>query len=161
MNLVITMSRRFGTGASMIAKDLSERLHIPVYDKADIEREISAHTYRTEAEAIEKLAESPCIILGRCASDILKKQPNAFNIYICADKEDRINRIMGLRSLSYEDAKKLVEETDSQRAKYYHEHTGKSWGDVNDYHMILDTSRLGAENCADILMRFFEKKEYI
>ena len=30
MNLVITMSRRFGTGASIIAKELSGRLHIPV-----------------------------------------------------------------------------------------------------------------------------------
>ena len=34
-------------------------------------------------------------------------------------------------------------------------------GDVNDYHMILDTSELGVENCADILMHYFEKLEYI
>ena len=40
MNLVITMSRRFGTGASIIAKELSERLHIPVYDKDDVEHVI-------------------------------------------------------------------------------------------------------------------------
>ena len=33
--------------------------------------------------------------------------------------------------------------------------------DVNDYHMILDTSELGVENCADILMHYFEKLEYI
>ena len=39
--------------------------------------------------------------------------------------------------------------------------TGKTWGDVNDYHMILDTSELGVENCADILMHYFEKLEYI
>ena len=38
---------------------------------------------------------------------------------------------------------------------------GKPGGDVNDYHMILDTSELGAENCADILMRYFRKMEYI
>ena len=34
MKLVITMSRRYGTGASMIAQALSEKLDIPVYDKA-------------------------------------------------------------------------------------------------------------------------------
>ena len=34
MKLVITMSRRFGTGASIIATELSKRLDIPVYDKA-------------------------------------------------------------------------------------------------------------------------------
>ena len=38
MKLVITMSRRYGTGASLIAKELSEELGIPVYDKAYIEQ---------------------------------------------------------------------------------------------------------------------------
>ena len=43
---------------------------------------------------IKELAGHPCIILGRCASEILKDQPNVFNIYVSADKEDRIHRIM-------------------------------------------------------------------
>ena len=34
MNLVITISRRFGTGASLIAQELSKKLGVPVYDKA-------------------------------------------------------------------------------------------------------------------------------
>ncbi|TCS76651.1 cytidylate kinase [Muricomes intestini] len=161
MKLVITMSRRFGTGASVIAKDLSERLDIPVYDKAYIEHQIGSHKYETEAEVIRELASKPCIILGRCASDILKDRMNVLNIFVCADKEDRIHRIMRLESLSYEDAEEKVKRTDAERAAYYEEHVGKTWGDVNDYHMILDTSKLGVENCADILMHYFEKLEYI
>ena len=43
MKLVITMSRRFGTGASIIASELSERLGVPVYDKAYIEEKINDH----------------------------------------------------------------------------------------------------------------------
>ena len=50
MNLVITMSRRYGTGASMIAGQLSERLSIPVYDRAYIEHEMESHSYADEAE---------------------------------------------------------------------------------------------------------------
>lgn len=161
MKLVITMSRSFGTGASVIAKELSERLNIPVYDKAYIEQQISDRTYDTESEAIRQLASNPCIILGRCASDILKDRLNVLNIFIRADKKDRIERIMQLESLSYEDAKEKVDQTDEARAAYYFEHTGKAWGDVNDYHMILDTSELGVEHCADILMQYFEKLEYI
>lgn len=161
MKLVITMSRRFGTGASVIAKELSDRLGIPVYDKAYIEEQLSGHRYENEAEAIRRLAQQPCIILGRCASDILKGRPDVFNIFIRADKEDRIRRIMEKEDLTYEQAKEKVERTDEKRASYYYEHTGKTWGDVNDYHMILDTSELGVENCADILMRYFTKMEYI
>lgn len=161
MKLVITMSRRYGTGASMIAKELSERLGIPVYDKVNVEEELSKNTYESEVEVIRQLAKEPCIILGRCASEILKDQRNAFNIYVCADKEDRITRIMKIEDLSYEDAKAKIDKTDKERAAYYHEHTGKAWGDVNNYHMILNTSDLGVENCADILMKYFERKELI
>ena len=86
---------------------------------------------------------------------------NVLNIFVCADKEDRIRRIMDKYSLSYDEAKEKVETNDEERAAYYYEHTGRTWGDVNDYHMILDTSELGVENCADILMHYFEKLEYI
>ena len=162
MKLVITMSRRFGTGASIIAEELSKRLDIPVYDKAYIEEKLSDHKYESEAEAIRKLAESPCIILGRCASDILKDRMNVLNIYVSAAKEDRIQRIIEKKKiLIMMPTKEKVEHTDEERAAYYYEHTGKTWGDVNDYHMILDTSELGVENCADILMHYFEKLEYI
>lgn len=161
MKLVITMSRRFGTGASVIAKELSERLNIPVYDKTYIEQKLNQHEYESEAEAIRQLAQNPCIILGRCASDILKDKLNVLNIFVCASLEDRIHRIMELESLTYEDAKEKVIRSDEERADYYYEHTGKTWGDVNDYHMILDTSELGIENCADILMQYFERLEYI
>jgi len=161
MNLVITMSRRFGTGASMIAGELSEKLGVPVFDKAYIEHEMQESTYESEAALIKKLAEAPCIILGRCASEILKDQPNVFNIYVCADKEDRIQRIMKKESLSHEAAKAMLEENDRARAAYYNENTGKVWGDVNNYHMILDTTTLGIENCADIVIRYFQRIDVI
>ena len=161
MKLVITMSRRYGTGASMIAGELSEKLGIPVYDKAYIEHELEGESYASEAELIRRLADKPCIILGRCASEILKGQPNVFNVYVCADKEDRIERIMKKESLDYDEAKALLEKNDRQRAQFNVEHTGKVWGDVNNYHMILDTSRLGVENCADILIKYFERIDVI
>ena len=72
------------------------------------------------------------------------------------DQEDQ-----GKEGLSREEAEKKIEKTDKERAEYYYEHTGKAWGDVNNYHMILNTSDLGVENCADILMKYFERKEYI
>ena len=161
MNLVITMSRRFGTGASTIAAELSEKLDIPVYDKAYIEHELEGHSYADETELIKELASHPCIILGRCASEILRDQGNVFNIYVCADKEDRIRRVMGLKSLSYEEAKAMLEENDRARSEYYYRHTGRVWGDVNNYHMILDTSQFGIENCANILIKYFERIEVI
>ena len=86
MKLVITMSRRYGTGASRIAQELSERLGIPVYDKVNVEEELGRHTYESEVEVIKKLAEKPCIILGRCASEMPEKafRRNRSLIFMCA-----------------------------------------------------------------------------
>ncbi|MBQ8232757.1 MAG: cytidylate kinase-like family protein [Lachnospiraceae bacterium] len=161
MKLVITMSRRYGTGASLIAKELSEKLDLPVYDKAYIEHEMEGQTFADEAEVIKELAEQPCIILGRCASEILKDRANVFNIYVSAAKEDRIQRIIKKESLPYEEAKTMLEKNDRARSDYYYEHTGKVWGDVNNYNMILDTTTLGIENCAGIVMKYFERMEYV
>ena len=68
MKLVITISRRYGTGASQIAGELSEQLGIPVYDKTHVEEKMCSNSYDSEAAVIKELAMKPCIILGRCAS---------------------------------------------------------------------------------------------
>ena len=161
MGLVITMSRRYGTGASQIAQELSERLDIPVYDKAIVKEKLGEGSYESEASVIKELAEKSCIILGRCASEILKDKRNAFNIYVCADREDRIRRIMKKEGSSHEEAEVTLDKNDEERAEYYYEHTGKAWGDVNNYHMILNTSEIGIERCADVLIKYFEQKEII
>ena len=162
MKLVITMSRRFGTGASIIATELSKRLDIPVYDKAYIEEQLNDRMYESEAEAIRKLAEHPCIILGRCASDIFKRQDERTEYFSCVPTKKTVfaelwKKKTSTTTVQKRESKQLMK----KELSYYYEHTGKTWGDVNDYHMILDTSELGVENCANILMQYFEKLEYI
>ena len=73
MKLVITMSRRFGTGASIIANDLSVRLGIPVYDKASIEHKLDEHEYESEAEAIRRLEveDFPVVVVVDCQGNNL------------------------------------------------------------------------------------------
>ena len=161
MKLVITISRRYGTGASTIAQELSERLGIPVYNKDSIEHALAEHGYETESETIRELANNPCIILGRCACDILRDRKNVLNIYVTAEKEDRIHRVMDMYSLDRDQAVAFMEKNDKERSAYFYEHTGRTWGDVNDYHLILDTSEIGIDNCADVLIRYLKKLEYI
>ena len=60
---------------------------------------------------------------------------------------------MKKESLSHDEANGMLEKNHAARAAYYYENTAKVWGDVNNYHMILDTTKLGIENCADIYFR--------
>lgn len=55
---------------------------------------LSEQMYELQTEIIKKLAErGPCVIVGRCADYILKDNPNCINVFICADRADRIKRI--------------------------------------------------------------------
>ena len=59
---------------------------------------LSEQMYELQTEIIKKLAErGPCVIVGRCADYILKDNPNCINVFICADRADRIKDTMCLR----------------------------------------------------------------
>ena len=54
---------------------------------------ISDELFGTQVKIIKKLAEKPCIIIGRCSDYILRDNPNLVRIFIIANEEDRIKRI--------------------------------------------------------------------
>ncbi|MGI6116812.1 MAG: AAA family ATPase [Bilifractor sp.] len=162
MNTVITVSRRYGSGTSVIVNKLASMFHIPVYGKDYICRNVQDQDDMDEQNAlIKELAKEPCIIVGRGASEVLKDQPNVLNIYIFADRKDRIKRIAEKENLSLEEAEKKVKAVDRERGEYYEKNTGKYWGDFDNYDLILDSSRVGIEKCADIIVEYLRKNNII
>ena len=46
-----------------------------------------------EARIIQRLAqEGPCVIVGRCAGWVLREQPHVLNVFIHADRQERLRR---------------------------------------------------------------------
>lgn len=109
-------------------------------------------TYLTQTAIIEALAkEGPCIIVGRCADYILRDHPGLIDIFLCADMEDRIARIMEHYSLPRKDAASAVRHTDSRRRNYYENYTKQAWGSSESHQMLFNVSRLGIPRVVDIL----------
>ena len=157
MNLVLTFSRGYGTGTSIITDELSRRLNVPVYGRDFICRSLQDEENLEEQRAmITKLAQDPCIIVGRGASDVLKDQHNAVNIFVHARRPDRVKRIMQKEGLSEEEASEKITRVDAERKKFYEENTGKFWGDVDAFDIIIDTSRIPIEDCASAIIRYLE-----
>lgn len=109
--------------------------------------------YQIQSNIILDIAqqEAPCIIVGRCADYVLRDCPNILNVFIHADKEFRIRRIMDIQSLAYPEAKSLVKKTDKTRRAYYQFYTDRKWGTGTDYDILLSSSTLGVDTCVDIL----------
>lgn len=108
--------------------------------------------YRKEAEIIRKLAEKgPCVIVGRCADYILKDREDCINVFICADKEDRKQRIAKLYDLTERKAAERIRRTDKERRYYYELHTGRDWGSISSHQMLFNASLLGIDRIVDLL----------
>ena len=109
-------------------------------------------------EIIKKLAErGPCVIVGRCADYILKDNPNCINVFICADRADRIKRIAERYDVSEKKALDRIKRMDRERKYYYETHTGQEWGSISSHEILLNASLLGIEGTVDILEGIYKR----
>ena len=105
-----------------------------------------------QAKVIQDLAEkSPCVIVGRCADYILTERKDVLRCYIHADTNFRAERIVRLYGESEEKPLKRLEDKDKKRRAYCKHYTGSDWGDAQNYHLTLDSGRIGIEKCAQII----------
>lgn len=113
---------------------------------------LNEQVYELQSEIVRKLsARGSCVIVGRCADYILKDHPNCINVFICADKEDRIKRIAKRYDLSEKKAADKIKKVDRERKNYYESHTGLVWGSASAHQIVLNISRLGIERAVDVL----------
>ena len=107
-----------------------------------------------EAVITDFAKKGPCVILGRCADNVLLNSGiECFNVYIYADELHRAKRVAEL--IGSEDPaliKRAMLKKDTARHNYYNRFTGKKWGFADNYHLSLDSGFLGYEKCADIIV---------
>lgn len=115
--------------------------------------------FKIQSDVIRHLAErESCIFVGRCADYILRDHPRTVNIFLTADTADRINRIVKRTGWSEEEAATCIERTDAQRARYYNYYTTRRWGEAATYDLTINTSRLGDEATAELILAFIHRK---
>lgn len=105
------------------------------------------------SDAIRKFANDPCIIVGRCADDVLSER-DIIRVFIYADQESRVQRISKLYDLNDKAAATLIKKTDKKRANYYNFYTAKTWGEAVNYDICINSSRLGVDKTVDVIQNF-------
>lgn len=113
--------------------------------------------FLAQFDAIKKIAsEESCVIVGRCADYALSEYNNCINIFVCANKEDRIKRIAKRLDISDSKAKDLIKKKDKQRSSYYNYYTSKKWGDSRSYDLCINTSKLSVDAAVDMILKYRE-----
>ena len=101
-------------------------------------------------------ASSPWVIVGRCADYILKDMDCVLKVFIHADDKFRAERIVREYGEQTDKPEKRLKDKDKRRAAYYKKYTETEWGIAANYHIALDSGKLGIEKCVDILTDIYK-----
>lgn len=115
--------------------------------------------FAIQTKVIKELAEKgPCVIVGRSADYILRDF-NTLDVFIYADMKEKVKRTVNFKAVSEKEAEKLIKDTDKRRSINYKYHTGKSWGDRNNYTLMLNSTALGVEKTADFIVAVYNSEK--
>ncbi len=127
-----------------------------------VDMPISHKIFLAQFDTIKKIAdEGPCVIVGRCADYALADYKNVINIFIHADEEDKIQRIMErYKDVNTRDkALEMLIKKDKQRQSYYNYYSSKKWGRSDTYDLTINSSVLGIDGSVKLVTQFVEDFE--
>ena len=126
---------------------------IPMFVGAGVVSTIAEErAFREEAErVIRALAQEGGVILGRAAALVLADHPTALHVRLDAPADARVRQAMRLNGL--EEAKARSEQRDADRARdaYVKHFYGADPADPRLYHLVLDSTALDLETCAELV----------
>lgn len=113
--------------------------------------------FKIQSEVIRGITDKgPAIFVGRCSNYILRDK-TCLDVFVSAPLEARVVRVMERLGISEDEAKARIERQDRTRQTYYNFFTFGNWGAASDYDICVDSSILGIEGTADLIIDFGRK----
>ncbi|MCF0142269.1 MAG: cytidylate kinase-like family protein [Parasporobacterium sp.] len=112
--------------------------------------------YQIQKKIVLELAsKGPCVILGRCSSQILEEAGiETLKVFLYSDDVHRAITVGELiNSNDPGEIQRAIRKEDSRRHSYYTFYTGKKWDDCHNYDLVLNTGMLGFDTAADIICK--------
>ena len=126
--------------------------------KARTNLSLAERIFLEEKKLIEEIVEKEdCVIVGRCASYILRDRPDCLKVFVRADKDYRMKRAIETEKLAKDEADYFLRKSDKRRSDFYNTHTGLKWGDMENFDICLDSGTLGLDCCVDVLSGMMKK----
>ena len=114
------------------------------FSGVDYQLQQMQNIFSAQFDAIHEIADkSDCVIVGRCADYILRdKKP--YRIFVYADMDYKVRRCLANRKDgepdNAADYEKLIKKLDKERAKYYNDYTGQTWGEKQYFDLCINTA---------------------
>ena len=113
--------------------------------------------FKIQSDVIRGIAEKgPAVFVGRCSNYILRDKA-CLDAFVSAPLEARVKRVMERLDVDEDEAKTRIERQDRTRQTYYNFFTFGNWGAASDYDLCVDSSILGIEGTAELIIAFGRK----
>ncbi|MCR5352235.1 MAG: cytidylate kinase-like family protein [Bacteroidales bacterium] len=113
-----------------------------------------AELFKFQSQAIRDIAQKGnAIFLGR-ASDYVLRDMECLDVFICAPLEARVKRVCERTGMQPEDAERFILKKERARSDYYNFFTFGNWGVASNYDLCLDSSLLGIDDTAEVIIDF-------
>ena len=113
--------------------------------------------FKIQSEVIRGIAaKESAVIIGRC-SDYILRDLDCLDVFITAPLEVRKKMVAERSGLSDSEAESLIQKKERTRSTYYNFFTFGDWGQASNYDLCVDSSILGIEGTADMIIDFGRK----
>lgn len=131
---------------------------------APLERSLSQDDalFVAQSRIIRKFAsEGSCIIIGRCADYVLRDFKNCFKVFVHADYDSKLKRIVNDYKEDEAKAQEELKRVDHGRANHYKTYTGRTWDDASNYDLCVNSSLFSIKECSELIGHIVEKKFHV
>ena len=100
----------------------------------------------------EAVAHGNAVLVGRGAQSVLADRPDALHVFCYARKTFLVEYAVTHRGVDPVKAQQEVEQRNKQREQYVKRHWGRDWRSFDNYHLCIDTGRLGISGAAALVV---------
>ena len=113
--------------------------------------------WQIQCNIVAQLAKKgPCVIVGRCGDYILRDRADVLKVFVHADMAFRAKRIVEVYGQREESPEQRLKDKDKRRSTYYRFYTGRKWGQLDTYDLMLNSGVLGIEKCTELICTIFD-----
>jgi cytidylate kinase len=125
---------------------------VPVADASitqTAETRIADVTQRVMQEAVQ---QGNAVLVGRGATALLGNRTDTLHVFCYAAMPQLVAYAIAHRGLDPATAAHEVEQRNKQREQYVKRHWGRDWRSFENYHVCVDTGRLGIDAAVSVVL---------
>ena len=115
--------------------------------------------YHEEERILKELVEQEsCVVLGRTGFHIFRDYPNAFKVFLIADKPFRRDKVARRLNINEGSADQLINKVDEARETFTKTFSDKSRYDARNYDLVVNVTGLEPEEIAQFVAECVKRK---